>query len=436
MQLLKEYIWSNELKNQGRMNIKSFVRERILTFPVLVLFFINFAKKSLQVSLNEFCKVSDLLSVTKQAFSKSRKNLSSQVFILLNRKLLEEYFTDNQLKTWNGFRLVAIDGSDIQVPQTKKLADYFGRSENQNGPGIAMAKISYAYDVLNNLTLDAQIDRFKTSERNLAIKHIEAIQKLEHDPIKDLYIFDRGYPSLGFLFYLFDQKKDFLIRATISTCFAKIQKALEEGKQDAIIRFYANEASDEQIKDLKMKVPLLDRKSAYIDVRFVIVILSTGEKELLITSLVDQKKYPKEEFKTLYGTRWGAEENYKWHKGAFELENFSGQTVLSVEQDLFSLVFTANLSSLLIQEAQEELDEEYKNKALKHTYKINKCVAIATIKNILLKAVLDPNIDIEMLCNHLKIGLKKSVCPVRPNRQFSRPKKSRLKHGCTTRRCI
>jgi len=436
-QAIKDYIWSDELKNQGRMSVKNFIRERILTFPHIVLFLVNLAKKSLQVSLNEFCNVSDLLSVTKQAFSKARKKLSPQTFILLNRKFLEEYYTDNTYHTWKGLRLLAVDGSDIQLPQKEILEVKFGSAKNKTGPTLPMAKISYAYDVLNGFTLDAQIDRCKTSERDLAVMHIEAIQQLKHDKTNDLYIYDRGYPSLGLIFYLASQKKDFLIRCTTtSACFKKVKEAFDEGKEDAIVRLYANEATDTQIKELKKRVPNLDRKGAYIDIRVIVVVLNTGEKELLITSLIDYNAYPKKEFKILYNFRWGAEENYKWHKVALELENFSGHTQLAIEQDFFSIVFTANLATLLIQEAQKEIDEEHKKKALKHPYKINKRIAIAILKDELLKGILDPNTDMEALCTKLKVNLKKNLCPVRPNRKFERTEKGRRKYGCTMRRSI
>jgi len=435
-QVLKEYIWSDELKNQGRMSVKNFIRERVLTFPVLVSFLINLAKKSLQVSLNDFCKTSDLLFVTKQAFSKARKKLSPNTFILLNRKLVEEYYSDNLYSTWKGFRLIAVDGSDIQLPNKEDIKMKFGCAMNQQGPTLAMAKISYAYDVLNHITLDAQMGYCKASERDLAIKHVEAIQQLKHDKTNDLYIFDRGYPSLGFLFYLSNAKKDFLIRCTLSSCFAKVKLVLDQGKEDVIIRLYANEANDDQIKEIKKRTPSLDRKNAYVDIRVIVVLLSTGEKEILITSLLDRKLYSKEEFKGLYCRRWGVEENYKWHKVALELENFSGNTEFAIEQELFSLVLTANMASLLIEEAQEEIEEEHKQKSLKHTYKINKRTAISTLRNQLLKGILEPEIDMDELCCSLKAELKKSLCPVRPDRKFVRPKKGRQKYGRTTRKCI
>lgn len=416
--------------------MKSFIRNRILTFPVLVLFLINLAKKSLQVSLKDFFDLCDLPAITKQAFSKARKNLSARVFVLLNRKLIEEYYTDNEYSTWKGFRLIAIDGSDIQLPQKESLKSKFGRAMNGRGPTLAMAKLSCAYDVLNYKTLDAQIDECKSSERDLAVEHIKAIQQFNHDKTNDLYIFDRGYPSLGLLFYLACQNKDFVMRCSMVSCFSRVKKAFEGGKKDTIVRLYANEVTNQQIAELKKRAPSLDRKTAYIDVRAVVIKLDNGEEELLISSLIDKKAYPKSEFKGLYGLRWKKEENYKWYKVGFELENFSGNSELAVKQDLFALIFTANIASLVMEEAQEEVEKEHQTKDLKYQYKINKRIAIASLKDELVVALLDPSFDMEKFCANLKEEFKKNLCPIRPDRKFRRPKKGRLKYGCTLRRCI
>jgi hypothetical protein len=417
------------------MKINNFIRERVLTFPVLVLFLMNLAKKSLQVSLNSFLETIDLTSITKQAFSKARKKLSPKTFILLNRKLLEEYYTDNQFSTWEGFRLIAIDGSDLQLPQKEALKSKFGCAKNDKGSTLVMAKLSCAYDVLNCKTLDAQIDRCKSSERDLAVAHIEAIQQLHHDETKDLYIFDRGYPSLGLLFYLKDQKKDYIMRTSFTSCFIAIKKRLEEGCTDFTLRLYANEVTHQQAQELKKRVPLLDRQTSYVEVRVVVVILENGEKELLISSLID-KRYSATMLKKLYGLRWGKEENYKWYKVGMELEDFSGHSELAIEQEVWALIFTANVASLIIQEAQEEIDQEHNLKQLKHHYKINKRVAIGSLKDKLITVLFDKDGDISSFCDSLKEEFKRNLCPIREGRKFKRIKKSRRKYGCTLRRCI
>jgi hypothetical protein len=401
----------------------------------------NLVKKTTQVSLDEFCSDIDISSVTKQAFSKSRKKLSPNTFVLLNDNLLEEFYTDNTIKTWEGFRLIAVDGSDMQLPQNEELKQKYSTANNQTGQTLVMAKISYAYDVLNHITIDATIHRLHTGERDLAVEHIEAIKQLRQDPTKDLYLYDRGYPSIGLLFYHDLEKKDFVMRCTTSSLFKNVKTAFDEGKTDAIVRIYAREANTDQIKELNKRTPSLDRKEAYVDVRMLVVTLSTGEKEVLLTSLIDENIYPTTIFKDLYHKRWGVEENYKWHKGTLQLENFSGQTELSILQEFYASVLTANMSSILIEEAQEELEEEHRArppmmKKLKHDYRINRKIAVATLKTPLLKGLLSSDTNLEELCELLKSKLKKSICPIRPGRAFKRPKKNGLKNDRTTRRSI
>lgn len=416
------------------MGLKDFTRERILTFPRLILFFINLAKKSLQVNLNEFFKFMHLPSVTKQALNKARKKLSPETFVLLNDKLIEEYYTDNEFSTWKGYRLIGVDRSDIQLPQTQEIKELYGTAKNQLGPALGMARISQAYDLLNHLTLSTKIDCYNTSERDLFVEQIETIKDFNTN---DLFILDRGYPSYGILFYLTQQKKDFLIRCTISNCISKIKTVFSSGQEDAIIRLYAKDIKKTvQVAEMQKRVPAIDRKKGYLDLRVIVLTLKTGEKELLITSLLDEKKYSKEEFESLYFRRWGIEENYKWHKQVLELENFSGHSQLAIEQDIFSLIFTANMTTLLMNEAQEEIEKEHENKGLKYTYKVNKRIAIASLRDELVANLLNRHINMNEFCERLKVEFKRSLCPTRLGRSYKRPKKGRLKFRSTYRSCI
>lgn len=91
--------------------------------------------------------------VSKQAFSKARQKIESNAL-----KHLFSLTTDidrfyNDIKTWRGYRILAIDGTLIQLPNTPENKDYFGSSLNQFG-GVAQARSSALYDVLNDLIID------------------------------------------------------------------------------------------------------------------------------------------------------------------------------------------------------------------------------------------------------------------------------------------
>lgn len=84
-----------------------------------------------------------------------------------------------------------------------------------------------------------------------------------------------------------------------------------------------------------------------ITVRFVRVVLKTGEYEVLVTSLLDEQTYPTPEFKSLSALRWGEETFYGLVKTRLNLENLTGKTAESVCQDFYATVYLTGLESIL-----------------------------------------------------------------------------------------
>ncbi len=78
-----------------------------------------------------------------------------------------------------------------------------------------------------------------------------------------------------------------------------------------------------------------------------------NEVEVLITNLVDSQKYDVSVFKSLYHLRWGVEENYKRLKQWVEIENFSGTSALSVQQDFYAKIVSTNLTALMAMASQK-----------------------------------------------------------------------------------
>lgn len=82
---------------------------------------------------NSFSRNLKFPSITKQAFSKARQNISSQAFAELCRLFVEKFYKLNKnLNMWKGFNILAVDRISLQVPDTKEYGEYFGLSSNQN----------------------------------------------------------------------------------------------------------------------------------------------------------------------------------------------------------------------------------------------------------------------------------------------------------------
>ena len=126
---IKGLLYSHEFMNRNRADEKDFTRKRKLPFISLILFMTNIIKQTVQKELTKFIKTfSDRKSnITKSAFSQSRMKLKPEAFIELNNRLVDEFYTDNIIKKWNGFRLCAIDGSKLILPtHSKELMEKFG----------------------------------------------------------------------------------------------------------------------------------------------------------------------------------------------------------------------------------------------------------------------------------------------------------------------
>jgi len=83
--------------------------------------------------------------VTKSALTQARKQLSYTTFIDLNQQTVEAYYASfPDIKTWHGFRLCAIDGSQFRMPNEPDIVDTFGANpgkKNQKECPLALASV-------------------------------------------------------------------------------------------------------------------------------------------------------------------------------------------------------------------------------------------------------------------------------------------------------
>jgi hypothetical protein len=184
-------------KQKHRLSPSAFTRNRRLNFPTLLLYLLNLRKQLNQIESDQFFKhlyghESASQIISKSALSAARKQLSFKAFIDLNHELNNDFYQDyKKLKTWKGFRLCAIDGSSVRLPNEADITDHFGLQKGKpNQADCPMVMASVFYDVLNKIVIDSSINSNGTSERLCASQH------LDHAGKNDLVVYDRGY--MGF----------------------------------------------------------------------------------------------------------------------------------------------------------------------------------------------------------------------------------------------
>lgn len=341
--------------------------------------------------------------VTQSAFSQARLKIKPEAFKVLSDDCTDFFYRHYNIKKWHGFRLVAIDGSELMLPKNKETVKEYGEyTTNFMNNKIVLARLSKAYDVLNELTLDARLSNKKTGEHSLANLHLERLAK------GDLLLYDRGYPSYDLFRNALEAGCQFCARVAVSN-WSVSKKLVESGQKEIIAeikpRYELRKRYKKQGIDYK---PIL--------CRFVCVELKSGEKEVLISSLTDMEQYPYELFKGLYHLRWGIEESYKTDKHRLQLENFSGTSPTAILQDFYANILLGNITSILSSGMEKEIYNKRKN--TKHKYKINITTALSKVREVL--ALLFTISDILSLIEKLIEMFLSNLQPIRPGRSFPR----------------
>lgn len=399
--------------------------------------------KSLQIELERFLAVlkgpSGSRSVTQQAFGTARKKLSEKTFIRLDERLVDEFYTDNTYSTWKGYRLMGIDGSTVQLPMTPEIVKEFGGVSNQHGLVMAMARISVAFDVENEISVHAIIDRYTSEERTLALRHLEAIRAFDarthghRGHQNDLFLCDMGYPALYFMAVLILWGKDFVIR-TSEAFLKEVQEAIQAEGDDVEIQIPVRTPDRPLPKKLLTWMPDVDPEMV-LTLRVVKLTLDDGSRETLLTTLRNRTEVPSSEFQGLYAKRWGSEGHYDVLKNILEIENFTGKSALSVRQDFYATVLTNNIRALIHWDLQEEVDKENQQSSRRYQYQLNRNLSIGRLKDQIITLVLNQG-DLTAFYDDLKDQMKRNMLPIRPGRHFPRKRKNRQKYTMTKKRAL
>lgn len=390
------------------MNLSDFTRKRKQPFGNVLLFMFNLLRKSLVIEIDNFMqhlnsKIEDrsVQNFTSSAFVQKRKKINPDVFKYLSSVIVANNYDhncNNNINLFNGFRVLAVDGSKITLPCTEELKKTFGESKNQSNTTVVQGKASVLYDVLNGIVLDSVLENIGLSERELALRHSCQWKN------NDLIIYDRGYPSYDFKYEHITKGVDYLIRAKISHSKA-VKAFIESGKTSTIIEMFPQEKHC--FKDKKYN------KNTAIKVRLIRVDLPSGEIEVLMTSLFDSQKYPSKMFKELYFLRWGIETFYDELKNKLKVEYFTGYSKISILQDFYCAVFISNLQSIIVNDLQQELIEKSQGKM--YVQKINTNLSYGFLKNRILE-LLFKKAPLENVFQELEALFIKNTIPIRKNR--------------------
>jgi hypothetical protein len=396
----------------NKSNPKDFSRNRKLPFIDVFILILRHSVKSLQLILNEFVlpRKKDY-SVTASAFSQARQKLKHTAFKELNDDIVSLYYQKEQpIKTHFGFRLLAFDGSKLILPKREELKIAFGSKPIGNHTGKELGEyyvttFEACYDVLNHIAVKCMLGPGVCYEPQLAKKMLDELTE------NDLLIYDRGYTSYEFIAELAKRNLNYLIRCSKSTFAAAKNMFKEDSATDVIANVVVPTKHAKRLRKLGFKNKM--------KVRFVKIILRSGEIEILATSLLDQNKFKQDDFQQLYFFRWGAETFFSKIKSRLGLENFSGKNVEAVKQDFWSTILMSNLETILTEDLEEGLNLNREENTLKQA--VNKAVAFNAIKNLAFE-ILSSDEDKDTVFEKLTRLFLVNKQVIRPNRNMPRYK--------------
>ena len=383
-------------------------------------------RTGLQREMDSFFKETEneafsIRKITKGGFSQSRKNLSPEAFLELNDVICNDFYKEVNYLGYHGRRLVAVDGTFLNLPNHKTIQEEFGSRDMGRGKlknvNKSMCLLSMLYDPVNYMTLDVQTGPTDGSELELLLKHLSKVQK------GDILLLDRGYPA-RYLFSVLQSKGiDFVVR--MKPNWVPVKEFVKSRKQDVEVIL---EVPDGDYERYKQQFPSMKKK---IKCRMVKVLADNGELQILCTSLLDTAKYKLKEIEEVYRIRWGIEEGHKMYKARVQVEAFSGKTATAVKQDIYAKAMMMSLCAALAFPIEERVIKEYnaekKKGRIKHGRKINRTYAYWLTKGALIAMFLKQ--QIKNALSFFDAQTRSNTEIVRPGRSnFRKKKPPRLYH--------
>jgi len=403
-----------------KIGTKSFTRERKLGFDKMMTMIIKKSNKSIQNSLNDMqLDLGNTASISNSAYTQARAKLNYTAFQEYAKMSADMFYADGEYETYQNFRILAIDGSVVTLPNSEDINSEFNPMQvrcqiEEFKKEVSQARASVLFDVLNTIAVDASLTNKNKSEENSLVAYDErilALEHLKHCNKDDLVVMDRGYPSYE-LFVKYALTTNFVVRLKKTSFIkAKFLFARHSEKKDVILEINAPKYLKESLRQ--------ENLATKMKVRFVQVILENGTVEVLATNVLDSNRLKTSDFKELYAKRWGIETYYDLIKNRLNLENFTGLTALAVKQDFYATVFLTNYEAMVTYDLNEELRKTSQEN--KYVQKVNKAVSFNLIKHKVFDLLYNDEPIDKMLKQMEKLFLTNTIV-MRPNR----PSKPRL----------
>lgn len=410
---------SNQKDNFCKRPGKDFSRNRKQSFQNTILTILSLNGGSLSNEILKKYKYS-INTPSAAAFIQQRAKLSDEAMPSLFRSLNEEM---DDRRIYEGYRLIAVDGSNIHVPNNPYDADSFV----QNRPEEHFHNefhLNVFWDILQETFVDAVVQKYHTQNEDGAL--IEMAER--NDSCNSMVICDRGYESYNNIAHLQEAGWKYLIRIK-----DKGGRGIADGLDfpdddefDMELDLSLTRKKDRQTKPLlenrnmykwipsgiKMDYLPLSRRSEpakFFRLRFRIVRIRVSDElyEVLLTNL-DAEGFPPNKLAALYRMRWGVETSFRNLKYAVGMLAFHSWKSEFVTQEIFAGLIIHNMTAVI------SMCVTIPEKKRKYECRISFSTAACIVKSLIAGDASPPAAEVLILRN---------LTPLRPSRKYHRKKR-------------
>ena len=223
-----------------------------------------------------------------------------------------------------GHRVVACDGSKVNVRRSDELWDALGGPEGGHCPQMLLSTL---YDVLSGVPLDVRVAPTHCSER------AELVAMLDRLHPGDILVLDRGYPSFEILRELLRRGIRFVIRNPARCTFKAVERFLDEGKTDGIIELCPPGKPEATEEAIRVRIHVAQRD---------------GLPPLILLTDLSPDEFTGSELEEIYRSRWAVEEFYKVGKGDYIGQaQFHSMTLKGLKQEVYAFALYIALTRQL-----------------------------------------------------------------------------------------
>ena len=347
--------------------LNSFVRNSPLTFTHTTTLILGLMRKSTAIELLDFFNKVNQKSVTKSAFVQRRQLIKPAFFKDFFHFTAQQFYrTFPNHKTCKKLRVFAVDGSGQRLPNEPWIGEAFGFHLNQHDR-VPSTRILATFDILNKIIYRVDLHNQKSSEITHAYPNVERLPK------DAIYIYDRGFDGYG-LPFLHRRHGSYYVLRVKKGLSPDIVDFVNSPDNERIIQVLLRDRAYRSLRDLGLN----PEWKVTFPVRLVKVTLKSGEVEVLMTNLMDRKRFHYKKIVELYGWRWGVETAFHNLKSFLQLALTSAYTQPGVEQDLWATFWNYNINSVFEFATQKQLQKNTQKR--QYDYQMNRNMAAGLIK--------------------------------------------------------